>query len=396
MSLNELRLFALHTSRELGEQVARQLALPLSAHEEREFEDGEHKARPLQSVRGQDVYVLQSLHGEPGHSANDKLIRLLFFVAALKDAGAARVTALVPYLAYARKDRRSKARDPVNSRYVAQLFEAMGTDRVLTLDVHNLAAYQNAFRIPAEHLEAKQLFVAHFAPLLGREEVTVVSPDAGGVKRAEAFRQTLGLVLNRPVGAAFVEKYRSSGVVSGDALVGDVAGKPVIIIDDLISTGTTLVRAARACKDRGATRVRRRQPRPVHRRRRQGPGRRRARPDRGDRQRSCFAPAWTSACAPARSQAERAAHRAAVRRGGPAPARRRFAGGTAGDEPIHDGMTVPGVFCGSLGEVPYAVYKETFRALPTAPKTAVRIGVKPSPGAEGLISAPSHPEGGPS
>lgn len=255
MSLNELRLFALHTSRELGEQVARQLALPLSAHEEREFEDGEHKARPLESVRGQDVYVLQSLHGEPGHSANDKLMRLLFFVAALKDAGAARVTALVPYLAYARKDRRSQARDPVNSRYVAQLFEAMGTDRVLTLDVHNLAAYQNAFRIPAEHLEAKQLFVAHFAPLLGREDVTVVSPDAGGVKRAEAFRQTLGLILNRPVAAAFVEKYRSSGVVSGEALVGDVAGRTAILIDDLISTGTTLVRAARACKDRGATRV---------------------------------------------------------------------------------------------------------------------------------------------
>jgi ribose-phosphate pyrophosphokinase len=265
MSLHELRLFALHASRELGEQVARRLALPLSAHEEREFEDGEHKARPLESVRGQDVYVLQSLHGEPrqsapdqsalGQSANDKLVRLLFFIAALKDAGATRVTAVVPYLAYARKDRRSKPRDPVNTRYVAQLFEAVGTDRVLALDVHNLAAYQNAFRIPAEHLEAKQLFVAHVAPLLGKDEMVVVSPDAGGVKRAEAFRQALGRVLDRPVGAAFVEKYRSSGVVSGEAVVGEVAGRTAIIIDDLLSTGTTLARAAAACKAHGATRV---------------------------------------------------------------------------------------------------------------------------------------------
>jgi ribose-phosphate pyrophosphokinase len=255
MTLDDLRLFALHASRAFGEKVAQQLAHPLASHEEREFEDGEHKARPLENVRGKDVYVIQSLYGEPGNSANDKLVRLLFFIGALKDASAARVTALVPYLAYARKDRRSKSRDPVNSRYVAQLFEAIGTDRVLTLDVHNLAAYQNGFRIPAEHLEAKGLFVAHFAPLLGADEVVVVSPDIGGVKRADAFRQALSRTLGRPVGAAFMEKYRSAGVVSGEAVVGDVAGKTALIIDDLISSGTTLARAARACKALGANRV---------------------------------------------------------------------------------------------------------------------------------------------
>jgi ribose-phosphate pyrophosphokinase len=255
MSLDDLRLFALQTSRDFGERVARHLGIPLAAHEEREFEDGEHKARALESVRGTDVYVIHSLHGEPGASANDKLVRLLFFLGALKDAGAACATAVVPYLAYARKDRRSKPRDPVNSRYVAQLFEALGTDRLLTLDVHNLAAYQNAFRIRAEHLEAKQLFALHLAPLLGTEEVVVVSPDAGGVKRAQALRQALGKLLERPLGAAFVEKYRSSGVVSGEAVVGDVANKTVIVIDDLISSGTTLARAASACKARGANRV---------------------------------------------------------------------------------------------------------------------------------------------
>jgi len=188
-------------------------------------------------------------------SANDKLVRLLFFIGALKDASAARVTAVCPYLAYARKDRRTKARDPVSSRYVAQLFEAVGTDRVVTLDVHNLAAYQNAFRIPAEHLEARGLFVAWFTARLRDESIVVVSPDAGGVKRAEAFRQALGKSLGRPVSSAFMEKSRSAGVVSGEAVVGDVSGKTALVIDDLISTGTTLARAAAACTALGANRV---------------------------------------------------------------------------------------------------------------------------------------------
>jgi ribose-phosphate pyrophosphokinase len=255
MNQENLRLFALDASRAFGEAVAQQLGLPLARHEERAFEDGEHKARPLESVRGCDVYVIHSLYGEPGHSANDKLVRLLFFIGALKDADAARVTAVVPYLAYARKDRRSKPRDPVSSRYVAQLFEAVGCNRMLTLDVHNLAAYQNAFRIPADHLEARGLFVAHLAPLLGADDIVVVSPDVGGVKRAEALRQALGRTLARPLGAAFMEKHRSAGVVSGEAVVGEVAGKTAVIVDDLISSGTTLARTAHACKALGARRV---------------------------------------------------------------------------------------------------------------------------------------------
>jgi ribose-phosphate pyrophosphokinase len=255
MTPDDLCLFALDASRPFGERVAQALGVTLCAHEEREFEDGEHKARPLENVRGKDVYVIQSLFGEPGMSANDKLIRLLFFIGAVKDASAARVTAVCPYLAYARKDRRSKSRDPVSSRYVAQLFEAVGTDRVVTLDVHNLAAYQNAFRIPAEHLEARGLFVAWFAARLRDEGIVVVSPDVGGVKRAEAFRQALGRALDRPIASAFMEKSRSEGVVSGEAVVGDVSGKTALIIDDLIGTGTTLARAAAACKARGAKRV---------------------------------------------------------------------------------------------------------------------------------------------
>ncbi|MBS1136525.1 MAG: ribose-phosphate pyrophosphokinase [Proteobacteria bacterium] len=256
MTREELCLFALDASRPYGERVAGALGVALARHEEREFEDGEHKARPLENVRGRDVYVIHSLYGEPGMSANDKLVRLLFFIGALKDASAAQVTAVCPYLAYSRKDRRTKPRDPVGSRYVAQLFEAVGTDRMVTLDVHNLAAYQNAFRIPAEHLEARGLFVAWFAAYLrGDEPVVVVSPDAGGVKRADAFRDSLSRALGRPVGSAFMEKRRSEGVVSGEAVVGEVGGMTAIIIDDLISSGTTLARAAAACKTLGAKRV---------------------------------------------------------------------------------------------------------------------------------------------
>lgn len=250
-----MKLFSLNAGRELGEKTAAQLAIELSPHEEREFEDGEHKARPLVSVRGEDVFVVHSLYGEPGMSANDKLCRLLFFIGALKDAAADRVTTIVPYLCYSRKDRKTKTRDPVTTRYVATLFEAVGCDRILTLDVHNLAAFQNAFRCPTEHLEAKTLFVQHFAPLLTATEAVVVSPDVGGAKRAEAFRQALSQQLGRDLPSAFVEKYRSGGVVSGEHVVGEVQNRIAVIIDDLISSGATLARTAQACRQQGAAQV---------------------------------------------------------------------------------------------------------------------------------------------
>jgi ribose-phosphate pyrophosphokinase len=173
----------------------------------------------------------------------------------LKDSAASQVTAVLPYLCYARKDRRTKPYDPVATRQVACLLEAAGVDRVLTLDVHNLAAYENAFRCGADHLEARGLFADWFATRMGNEELVVVSPDVGGVKRAEALRQTLEHKLKRAIGSAFLEKYRSAGVVSGEAVIGEVRDKVAIIIDDLISTGGTLARGAIACRQRGAKTV---------------------------------------------------------------------------------------------------------------------------------------------
>ncbi len=249
-----LRLFALQATTELGQAVAAALGQPLAAHEERGFEDGEHKSRPLDSVASCDVYVLQSLHGGPDQSASDKLVRLLFFIGALKDAGAARVTAVTPYLAYARKDRRTKPHDPVITRYVAQMFEALGTDAVVALDVHNPAAFENAFRIRNVALTAAPLFV-DYARAFSAEKLCVVSPDLGGGKRAELLRQALEAATAKPVGKGFAEKHRSGGVVSGDMFVGEVEGATVLIVDDLISTGGTLLRAARAARKAGAKKV---------------------------------------------------------------------------------------------------------------------------------------------
>lgn len=251
---DRFRLFALNATAELGAAIAAQLGRPLSKHEEREFEDGEHKARPLDPVGGCDVFVVQSLHGGPDASANDKLCRLLFFIGALKDAGAARVTAVVPYLCYARKDRRTKPNDPVATRYVASMFEAVGTDVIVTLEVHNPVAFENAFRCRAVTLTAAPLFV-DYAKRLKDEKLCVVSPDTGGAKRAELFREALEAVCGRPVGKAFADKHRSAGVVTGDLFVGDVEGATALIIDDLISTGGTLVRAAKAARKAGARRV---------------------------------------------------------------------------------------------------------------------------------------------
>jgi ribose-phosphate pyrophosphokinase len=248
-------LFAVEGTRGYAERVARHLDLVLGTHEERAFEDGEHKIRPLAEVRRQDVYVIHSLYGDCEQSPNDKLCRLLFFIGALKDAGAERVTAVVPYLCYARKDQRTQPRDPVTTKYVARLFEACGADAVMTLDVHNLAAFENAFRCPTTNLEALPLFAQHFARSLRHEKLAVVSPDIGGAKRAEQFRRALAAELHQEPTAAFVEKRRSGGVVTGEMLVGEVRDRTVIIFDDLISTGTTLQRAARRCREAGARRI---------------------------------------------------------------------------------------------------------------------------------------------
>lgn len=255
MSIRPPLLFALQGSEAYAARVARHLALQLAEHEERVFEDGEHKTRALTSVEGRRVVVFHSLYGDARHSVDDKLCRLLFFCGSLKDAGARHVQVVAPYLCYARKERRTEYQDPVISRYVAALFEACRVDRLMTIEVHNSAAFDNAFRIPTRHLESAELFAERFAGLPADLQLVAVSPDAGGAKRAEAFRRALQQRTGRPVGSALMEKYRSNDVLSGALLVGEVRDRLAIVVDDLISTGGTLLRAGQACRDAGARAV---------------------------------------------------------------------------------------------------------------------------------------------
>jgi ribose-phosphate pyrophosphokinase len=248
-------LFAFESSRKFGERVASELGLLLSPIEERIFEDGEEKTRPLAHVQGRDVYVVSGLERSSSQSVHDRLCKLLFFIATLKTNGASRVTAVVPYLAYMRKDRQTKDQDPLTALYVARLFETVGTDCLITMETHNLSAFQNAFRCLTMHLTAYEAFASFFASLPDSAQVTVVSPDLGGGKRADMFRAVLEKSLHRPVGKAFLEKQRSEGVVSGDIFAGDVKGRIVIILDDIISSGTTMARAAQACAERGAAEI---------------------------------------------------------------------------------------------------------------------------------------------
>lgn len=249
-------IFSLDADPAFAQALTDTLDRPLAAHEHRRFPDGECKLRPLVDPCGADTYVVHSLHGEPGDSPHDKLCRLLMFIATLRDHGAAKVTAVVPYLAYGRKDRQTKPQDPLNLRYVAQLFEAVGTAQLITLEAHNVAAFQNAFRCTHQAIEAHPAFFTVAQEAAQRGPIAVASPDPGGVKRAQLWREALEERLQRPVGFAMIDKRRSEGELGGSGLIsGDVAGATVLLLDDLIATGKTLQLGAVALRAAGAQAV---------------------------------------------------------------------------------------------------------------------------------------------
>lgn len=247
-----MKLFALNASSALGSRIAARLGRDLDPHEEREFSYGEHKARPLVDVQGEDVYVVASLHGDRDYSVNDRICRLLFFVGALKDAGAGRVTAVSPYLAYSRKDCRTKSRDPITTRYLATALQSVGTDRMVTMDIHNLAAFENSFRCPTVNLDTTGLFADYFYRSAGDGIDSIVSPDLGAIKATRRFADEYARLSGRNLKFAVMDKRRSEGKVSGSGLIGTV-GKHVLIVDDMIGSGTTLCRAIDACLAAGVT-----------------------------------------------------------------------------------------------------------------------------------------------
>jgi ribose-phosphate pyrophosphokinase len=243
---NGLKVFAGRNSVELATRVCSHIGIPLGQARTSIFPDGELFVKLEEDVRGRDCYVLISTC----QPVNDNLMELLIFLDCLKRASASRVTVVTPYFGYARQDRKDEGRVPITAKLVANLITAARADRMLALDLH-AAQIQGFFDLPVDHLSATPVFYKYFKSI--REELgelCLVSPDVGNVKVAESFANLLGGDL------AIINKRRLSGsTVTTGNLIGTVEGKTVLMFDDMISTGGTVVEAARLVMDKGARQV---------------------------------------------------------------------------------------------------------------------------------------------
>ena len=238
-------LFSGSSHEELARDLAKELRVDLGKVSIETFPDGEIGVQILENVRGKDVVLLQSIARRPNHY----LMELLIMVDALKRASARSITAVLPYYGYARQDRKDKGRVPITAKLVANLLEKAGVTRVLTMDLHT-EQLQGFFDIPVDHLYARPLFVKAIREM-GLKDLVVVSPDVGSNKMARKFAEDLLVDL------AIVDKRRiNANQVESSAVIGDVKGKNVLLVDDICSTGTTLVAAAKVCKREGAKSVR--------------------------------------------------------------------------------------------------------------------------------------------
>jgi ribose-phosphate pyrophosphokinase len=238
MSLHgkDIKIFTANSNPPLGRQIAGELGLPLGEAEIKRFSDGEIAVSIKESIRGSEVYVVQST-SEP---VNDNLMELLIMIDAFRRASVGTITAVVPYYGYARQDRKAKPRDPISARLVADLITAAGADRMLTMDLHS-PQIQGFFDIPLDHLQGVPMIADYFKKKFNSEQLMMVSPDVGSVTRARNMAKRIG------TGLAIVDKRRqkanSSEVMN---IIGDVHGKNVIIVDDMVDTAGTLCNAAKA------------------------------------------------------------------------------------------------------------------------------------------------------
>ena len=247
----DIKVFTGNSNPKLAKDICMELGIPLGNCEVGCFSDGENFASIYETVRGSDVFVVQSTcsfvkDGKPG-TVNDALMELLIMIDALKRASAGRITAVIPYFGYARQDRKTKPRDPISAKLVANLITQAGADRVLTMDLH-ANQIQGFFDIPVDNLLGSPIFVDYFNRKFKdtSADTMVVSPDVGSVARARAFAQKLGMPL------AIVDKRRqkanSSEVMN---IIGDVRDKHVILLDDMVDTGGSLCHAAKALVEIG-------------------------------------------------------------------------------------------------------------------------------------------------
>ena len=239
----EVKVFAGNSNRPLAEGICRELGKTLGNATVEQFADGEASVSIHETVRGLDVFVVQSTC----KPVNDSLMELLVIIDALKRASAGRITAVIPYYGYARQDRKAKARDPISAKLVANLLTTAGAHRILTMDLH-APQIQGFFDIPVDHLLGSSIFVQYYSSKFptNREDMVVVSPDVGSVTRARTFAQKMGMQL------AIVDKRRPRANVSEVMnIIGNVEGKTCILLDDLIDTAGSLCNAAKALKEIG-------------------------------------------------------------------------------------------------------------------------------------------------
>lgn len=242
---DNVRLFSLNSNPKLAEQIAQRVGIPLSKASISHFADGEIKITIDESIRGCEVYVIQSV-SDP---VNTNLMELLIMVDALRRASAAKINVVMPYYGYARQDRKTRAREPITAKLVADMLQTAGADRVLSLDLH-APQIQGFFDIPVDNLMGAPLLADYFLRNNLEENAVVVSPDHGGVTRARKLAEFLGTNI------AIVDKRRpKANVAEVMNIIGDVKGKRAIIIDDMIDTAGTITLAAQALIDAGATEV---------------------------------------------------------------------------------------------------------------------------------------------
>ena len=248
MRFERLKIFTGSANPQLARSIAQELGSGIGEASVKTFSDGEIHLQVLENVRGADVFVVQPTCTP----VEANLMEVLLMMDALKRASAQRITAVLPYYGYARQDRKDRPRMPISAKLVARLLETAGANRVLALDLH-AAQIQGFFEIPVDHLFALPVFIDHFRPMaaLGRGDITVVSPDAGGVERARAFAKRLSAPL------AIIDKRRTEvNVAEVMHIIGDVRGQHCIIVDDLIDTAGTLVKGSEALLAQGAKSVR--------------------------------------------------------------------------------------------------------------------------------------------
>lgn len=239
-----LQLFTLNSNKKLAEEIANHIGIPLGKCTVTNFSDGETQINIEESVRGCDVYIVQST-SEP---VNENVMELLILIDALKRASAASINLVMPYYGYARQDRKARSREPITSKLVANLLETTGADRVVTLDLH-APQIQGFFDIPIDHLQGVPL-LSEYIKEKNLEDVVVVSPDHGGVIRARRMAERL----NAPIG--IIDKRRPKpNVAEVMNIIGEVEGKTVVIIDDIIDTAGTMQLAADALIEQGAKEV---------------------------------------------------------------------------------------------------------------------------------------------